>query len=95
MAHLTFRPLARADLRNIALYINEHNPGRGTAYVDEMERSFHLYAENPDMGRARSDISDGLRSFPFGNYVVFYRPAQNGIVIVRVLHAARNIEAEM
>jgi toxin ParE1/3/4 len=28
-----------------------------------------------------------------GNYIVFYRPLEDGVKIVRVLHAARDIDA--
>lgn len=91
MASLVLRPLAKADLREIALFIENENPGRGVAYVDEMQATFRLYARTSLMGRARPEISDGLRCFPFGNYVIFYRPIQNGIAVVRVLHGARDI----
>jgi toxin ParE1/3/4 len=33
-----------------------------------------------------------LRSFPVGNYVIFYREVSEGIEIIRVLHGARDIE---
>lgn len=30
-------------------------------------------------GRDRSEIAEGVRSFPFGNYVVFYRPRPRAV----------------
>ncbi|MBF0110069.1 MAG: type II toxin-antitoxin system RelE/ParE family toxin [Magnetococcales bacterium] len=30
--------------------------------------------------------------FPVGNYLIFYRPANHGVEIIRVLHASRNVE---
>jgi toxin ParE1/3/4 len=30
---------------------------------------------------------------PFGRYVVFYAPIEDGIDVVRVLHSARDIDA--
>jgi toxin ParE1/3/4 len=47
----------------------------------------------PMMGRARDEIEQGLRSFPFGRYVIFYMPSDDGIDVVRVLHSARDIDA--
>jgi toxin ParE1/3/4 len=44
------------------------------------------------MGRERNDIAPGLRSFPVGKYLIFYRLIDEGLEIVRVLHGARNIE---
>lgn len=46
------------------------------------------------MGRARVELGADLRSFPFGRYVIFYAPIEDGIdVVVRVLHSARDIDA--
>jgi plasmid stabilization system protein ParE len=30
-----------------------------------------------------------LRSLPVGSYIVFYRPMEDGIIVIRVLHGAR------
>ena len=45
------------------------------------------------MGRSRSELAPDLRSFPFEAYVIFYRPLDNGVEIVRVIHGSRNIES--
>ncbi len=45
------------------------------------------------MGRARQELADSMRSFPFGRYVIFYVPLEDGIDVVRVLHSARDIDA--
>jgi len=50
------------------------------------------------MGRAREELAASLRSFPFGRYVIFYVPFEDGIDVVgidvvRVLHGARDIDA--
>ena len=41
------------------------------------------------MGTARPQLSPDLRSWPVGNYVVLYRPADYGVEIVRVRHGRR------
>ena len=38
------------------------------------------------MGRARDDLSPGLRSMPFGRYVIFYEPLPDGIGILSLIH---------
>jgi hypothetical protein len=45
------------------------------------------------MGRLRPELAPHLRSFPIGNYVIFYRLTQEGIEVARVLHGARDIDA--
>jgi toxin ParE1/3/4 len=50
-----------------------------------------MLSRHPLLGRSRTDLHPGLRSFPFGRYVIFYRPLDDGIEVVRVLHGARDI----
>jgi plasmid stabilization system protein ParE len=48
-------------------------------------------SRQPQLGRPRPELYPGLRSFPIGHFVAFYRPvAVAGIEIVRVLHSARD-----
>lgn len=48
----------------------------------------------PGLGRQESKLAPNLRSFPLGNYLIFYRPIEDGIAVVRVLHGARDISPE-
>ncbi|NJR74936.1 MAG: type II toxin-antitoxin system RelE/ParE family toxin [Scytonema sp. CRU_2_7] len=49
-------------------------------------------AQFPLMGKECAEIIEGLRSIPVNNYIIFYRPIDNGIKVIRVLHGARDIE---
>ena len=42
------------------------------------------------MGEAVEQYRRGLRCFPVGNYVIYYRVLPNSIEVYRVLHAARH-----
>jgi toxin ParE1/3/4 len=53
-----------------------------------------MLADNPQAGRDRSELAPDLRSFPVGNYVIFYSPTSHGIDVVRVLNARQDISAE-
>ena len=44
-------------------------------------------------GHACGQLAPELRSFPEGNYLIFYKPIHRGIVVVRVLSGYRDIEA--
>ncbi len=48
----------------------------------------------PGSGRKEPKLAADLRSFPVGNYLIFYRAVADGIAVVRVLHGARDITAE-
>ena len=61
--------------------------------MDHLDEQFRVMATQPMMGRARDELALGVRSFPFGRYVVFYVPLDDGIDVVRVLHGARDIDA--
>ena len=52
-----------------------------------------LIASQPMMGRARNELVADLRSFPYGRYIIFYIPIDDGIDVVRVLHSSRDVDA--
>ena len=62
-------------------------------WVNKLDEKFRLIATQPLMGRAREELAADLRSFPFGRYVIFYAPVDEGIDVVRVLHSARDVDA--
>jgi toxin ParE1/3/4 len=57
-----------------------------------MREKCFVLAANPDLGELRPDLAKNLRCFSFGNYVIFYRPMQNGVEIIRVASGFQNIE---
>ena len=44
------------------------------------------------LGRSRElDLGHGLRSYPVGRYVLFYRFDDTVLALVRVIHSARDL----
>lgn len=80
------------DLCEIWHYIAADNVDAANRLVVEIEVRFQMLADSPRLGRARDDISVGFRYFPIGSYLILYRIQAGGIGIVRVLHAARDLE---
>lgn len=93
MARVRTTVLAEQDLEEIWLYIAADNIDAADALIDELVEKSTLLAINVELGRARPELHEGLRSFPVGNYVLFYRPESGGIELTRVLHGARDIGA--
>jgi toxin ParE1/3/4 len=93
MPRVTRRPLAEADIIEIWEYIAEDSLAAADRWVDHLDEQLRLLAGQPMMGRARGELAPAVRSFPFGRYVVFYAPLDDGIDVVRVLHGARDIDA--
>jgi len=85
--------LAERDLLEIWTYIARDNPSAADRFLDLIGEKCDLLAASPEMGRRREDLAPSLRSFPVGRYVIFYRPGERGIQVVRVLSAYRDIAA--
>ena len=85
--------LAEQDYRDIWRYISADNPDAADRLLLRIDSKLDLYANNPAMGTLRDQFAPGLRSFPVGNYLVFYRIAADGIELVRVLHGARDLSS--
>ena len=82
--------VARSDLDEIWLYIAQDNLDAADKFIRAIVSRFPKLAAMPLIGRQREELSPRLRSFPVSRYVIFYRPIENGIEIVRVLHGARD-----
>ena len=93
MPRVHYSRKAGRDLDAIWDYIAQHNPSAAAALLRSIARKAELIATQPMMGKVRDELADDLRSFPEGNFVIFFRPLTDGIEIVRVLHSARDVDA--
>lgn len=92
MSIVRIRPQAEIDLIDIWQFIADDSMERADGFLDRINNTVENLAKMPNMGRNRVEIARQLRSFPVGNYVIFYRIIEGGIEIVRVLHGSRDIE---
>ena len=66
-------------------------------FIDGVKSTMRLLADNPGLGAPRRFARKkllGLRAFPvrgFEKHLVFYRPTEHGIEVLRVLHGARDL----
>ena len=84
---------ASRDLDEIWCWIARDSPEIASRFIDEIVARFPILATYPALGRPRRDLAPGILSFPFRNYVIYYRETRRGIEIVRVLHGARDAKA--
>jgi toxin ParE1/3/4 len=84
--------LAERDLDGIWQYVAAEASGIEVAdqVVDSIVGHFALLARQPQAGRIRQDIDPGVRSFPSGNYLIYYRDSKSHVVISRILHGKRD-----
>jgi len=87
-------PQAEVDLNSIWDYTAADNVKAADALLVRIEELFDMLAQTPLAGRARNELAMKLRSFPVGNYVIFYIPIPDGIEVVRVMHGRQDIDAD-
>ena len=85
-----FSPSSRKDLHDILEYIARDNPGAALRHVERLEEACWMLAKNPQMGTSLDNLLPNLRAWPVGQYVIFFRPTNDGIDVVRVAHGARD-----
>jgi toxin ParE1/3/4 len=81
---------AKADIRSIADWIARDSVTAAVRWLDDLESRFRTICDVPGTGTNREDLRPGLRSSPFGNYLIFFKATQKTLTIVRVIHGARD-----
>jgi toxin ParE1/3/4 len=83
---------AKNDLQEIWLSIardrDELTADRVTARI---LKSCRDHAQFPESGRLREELAPGLRSFPVAPYMIFYRPEDDTIHVLRIVHGHRDL----
>jgi toxin ParE1/3/4 len=64
-----------------------------TGFVAAIEAAFEPVRLFPLAGPAREQLGSGLRVTFHRAYAIYYRPLPNAVVIIRVLHGARDVIA--
>lgn len=91
---LEFLPRAEQDLETIGDYIALDNPRRAASFVRELQAQCRKLAKAPQAYRPRPELGNGMRSCAHGHYVVLFYEEPGLVRIVRVMHAAMDIEAQ-
>ncbi len=58
--------------------------------VEAVEARFALIGDFPGAGRRRDEIGPGVRSFPAGEYLIYFRKSRRAVEIIHVFHGARD-----
>ena len=80
-------------MAEIWAFIAQDSEPAADAFVHQLNRKFEPLREFPEMGAARDQLAPGLRALPFRDYVIYYLAEPDALVIVRVLHGARDARA--
>lgn len=96
MRRLIYLTAARRDFSQISDYIARESGSRATArrFVESLIDQCEKLARLPGtLGRARPELLDGLRSFAFGNYVIFFSYEPGHLTVARIIEGHRDIAA--
>lgn len=95
MPRIERTPLAEAGLLAIGRYVAEQSQSENIALqlLDAIDEKCVLLSRHMHAGEARPDLGREIRVSPVGNHLIFYRPLDDGIEIIRVLQGARDIPA--
>jgi len=93
-------PAADRDIDGQAVYLmREASLETALRFYDATAATFDKLARMPGMGERRESSNPrlaGLRVWRidgFPDHLLFYRPVEGGIEIIRVLHGARDVDA--
>jgi toxin ParE1/3/4 len=82
---------AEEDLDEIFFYwARRANVNVADRLIDRITERFWLLADFPDIGRKADDLAPGVRCFPAGKYLIYYRKTSRKIEILHVFHGARD-----
>ena len=90
--------LALNDLDEQAEYIRLRSPRAALRFLEAAEALFGQLASMLGIGErveTTNPLSQGLRGFPiskFPSQIVYYKPLTDGIIVIRVLHGARDVD---
>lgn len=96
MLRIHIQDRARRDLIEIWQYSHENwGEAQADLYLDELEKSFTMIADNSSIGVRYDFISKGLRKIVVKKHLVMYRITPEMVRIVRVLGAAMDVDAHV
>jgi toxin ParE1/3/4 len=90
VSHYRIARRAQDDLDDIWCDIGNFDLNAADRWLGAVEQRFKLLASRRYTGQARPELAPALRFLPVGNYLIFYRPIENGVEIARVIHGARD-----
>jgi plasmid stabilization system protein ParE len=100
MAHAIWSPAAEADLAGVYEWI-VHRDGRRAAaraivreVKEKCERYGSVFAAGSVIGESRPDLGESCRIFTHKRWVVVFRPARNGIDVVRIFDGSHDYAHE-
>ena len=91
MSRYIISPSAIRDLEDIIDYLSEQSIDVGERFLAEFDQKCRNLVQFPNIGRSYDDLLLGMRGILLTSYIIFYRPINGGIEIVRVISGYRDL----
>ena len=92
MVRVVYSDIAKADLREIWDYVSDDSQFQADRLIERFRSKLEHLAKWNTLGRPRPEIARNCRSYPLGKYCFYFRPIDNGIEVIRVIHSARDLD---
>lgn len=84
---LVLSPAAKDDIENVLRYTAETwGQPQMLVYRAKIENALRTIAEQPAIGHTLPELADIYRVYLVGSHVIVYRPQDQALRVVRVLH---------
>ncbi len=89
-------PPAEQDIVDIGRHLIDVAGRRAAeAMVERIFHAIDLLGDFPRIGTPRYDFREGTRIASVRRYLIFHAVAADAVVILRILHSARNVTPDM
>lgn len=92
MPTLLFSPASDRDIDDIWRYVAQDSEFQADRLITKFREKLQHLAKWNTMGRPRPEFGKDCRSYPFGKYCFFFRPIDDGIEVIRIIHSARDLD---
>ena len=86
-----FSARSEIDLQEIGDYIAQRSPMQAVTFIRTLRKACNQIGLMPTAYRERPELGAGIRSSAVKRHVIFFVITGGGVLIVRVLHGARDI----
>ncbi len=75
--------------------LNQWGKKRADGYLDELEKSFEMLCNKPNIGHRHPDISGIYSVFLVGRHWIVYYTEKEQLVIIAIIHSSMQINEQL
>ncbi|WP_423415869.1 type II toxin-antitoxin system RelE/ParE family toxin [Hyphomicrobium sp. B1] len=96
MPRLIYAGAALADLTELAEFLAQASGDAAIAgaYLSKLQQKCRHLASLPfPVGRTRPELGEGIRSYSFGNHIIFFRCGATALTVIAIVEGHRDISS--